>query len=71
MKCGETSQNEMERGGERGMEKGYTRGTIVISYSADKKSILSLIDQINDKTSELNMLARQLFDALQEEPRQE
>lgn len=52
----------------RGMEKGYARGTIVISYSADKKAILSLIGQINDKTSELNMLTRQLFDALQEDP---
>ena len=48
------------------MERGYARGTIVISYSADKETILSLIGQINDKTSELNMLARQLFDALQE-----
>lgn len=51
----------------RGMERGYARGTIVISYSADKETILSLIGQINDKTSELNMLTRQLFDALHED----
>ncbi len=49
------------------MEKGYARGTIVISYTADKKSLLSLIDQINDKAQELNSLTRQLFDALKED----
>lgn len=48
------------------MEKGYAHGTIVISYSADKKSILSLIDQINDKVQELNSLTRQLFEAIEE-----
>lgn len=53
------------------MERGYTRGTIVISYSADKESILSLIDQINDKVQELNSLTRQLFDALEEDTQED
>lgn len=53
------------------MEKGYVRGTIVISYSADKKSILSLINQINDKAQELNILTKQLFDALEESTKED
>lgn len=53
------------------MEKGYARGTIVISYAADKKSLLSLINQINDKAQELNSLTRQLFDALEEDTQED
>lgn len=48
------------------MEKGFSRGHIVIDYKADSDTLLSLINQINEKARDLSILSGKLFDALQE-----
>ena len=49
------------------MERAFSRGKIVIEYSADKETLISLLNQISDKTRDLSLLTAKLFEALNEE----